>query len=109
VLNGLAFFRLEGASDSDVEIQASIRWGMVSFPRTTSVKISTPHLGSGPLYEDFKRGFGQGDPDILVWKAPSLLMNRTLRTERLEREQAVPVRIAAQPHSRSSHGVRVGA
>ena len=31
VLDELAFFRLEGAADSDVEIQASIRRGMLAF------------------------------------------------------------------------------
>ena len=31
VMDELAFFRLEGSADSDAEIQASIRRGMLSF------------------------------------------------------------------------------
>jgi hypothetical protein len=42
VLDELAFFRLEGQADSNVEIQASLRRGMLSFPAPRLVKISTP-------------------------------------------------------------------
>jgi hypothetical protein len=97
VLDELAFFRLEGAADSDVEIQASIRRGMVSFPRTKLVKISTPYMKSGVLYDDFRRGFGQDDPDLLVWKASSLLMNPSLTSDRLDRERRIdPSRFARE-------------
>jgi hypothetical protein len=97
VLDELAFFRLEGAADSDVEIQASIRRGMIAFPATKLVKISTPYLKGGILHADFKRGFGQDDPDLLVWKASSLLMNPTLRAERLDRERRLdPTRFARE-------------
>src|SRR5213593_1681126 len=34
VMDEVGFFRLEGAADSDVEIQQSIRRGMISFPAT---------------------------------------------------------------------------
>jgi hypothetical protein len=74
-MDELAFFRLEGQADSDVEIQASIRRGMISFPTIRLVKISTPYMKSGILYDDFKRAFGQDDPDLLVWRAPSIPMN----------------------------------
>jgi hypothetical protein len=54
-MNEIAFYRLEGQADSDVEIQASIRRGMLSFPNPKLVKISTPYTKSGLLYQDFKR------------------------------------------------------
>jgi hypothetical protein len=87
VMDELAFFRLEGQADSDAEIQASIRRGMLGFPRPRLVKISTPYMKSGILYEDFKRVWGQEDPDVLLWRASSALMNPTLKTQRLERER----------------------
>jgi hypothetical protein len=97
VLDELAFFRLEGQADSDVEVQASIRRGMISFPSTRLIKISTPYMKGGVLYDDFKRGFGQDDPDLLVWRAPSLLMNPSLRAERLEQERRLdPSRFARE-------------
>ncbi len=97
VMDELAFFRLEGQADSDVEIQQSIRRGMVSFPTTRLVKISTPYMKSGVLYEDFKHGFGQDNPDLLVWRASSVLMNPVLGRERLDRERRLdPTRFARE-------------
>jgi hypothetical protein len=99
VLDELGFFRLEGQVDSDVEVQASIRRGMIAFQtRTKLVKISTPYMKSGILYDDFKRAFGQDDPDLLVWKASSLLMNpTTITTERLGQQRRLdPVRFARE-------------
>lgn len=44
-------------------------------------------MRSGALFEDFRAAFGQDDPERLVWKASTLLMNPTLKPERLERER----------------------
>lgn len=97
VLDELAFFRVEGQANADAEIQASVRRGMVSFPRTRLVKISTPYMKSGVLYHDFVRGFGHDDPDLLVWRAPTTLMNPGIRAERLERERRLdPGRFARE-------------
>jgi len=98
VLDEVAFFRLEGQADADVEVQASIRRGMIAFPTTRLVKISTPFMRGGVLYEDFKRGFGQDDPDLLVWRASSRLMNpSTITAERLEKERRLdPTRFARE-------------
>lgn len=97
VMNELGFYRLEGAADSDAEIQSSIRRGTLGFPSPRLVKISTPYMRSGVLYDDFKRAFGQDDPDLLVWRAPTALMNPTLTPERLERERRLdPDRFARE-------------
>jgi hypothetical protein len=93
IMDELAFFRWEGAADSDVEIQTSLRRGGINFPRTKLLKISTPYLRSGVLADDFKNHFGSDSQDVLVWKAPSILMNPSLKAERLAREQRLdPVR-----------------
>jgi hypothetical protein len=97
VMDEVAFFRLEGQADADVEVQASIRRGMIAFPTARLVKISTPYMKGGVLYEDFTRGFGQDDPDLLVWRASSLVMNPSLRAARLERERRLdPSRFARE-------------
>jgi hypothetical protein len=87
VMDEIGFFRLEGAADSDTEIQASIRRGMIGFPSTRLIKISTPYMKSGVLYDDYRNHFGQDSPDILVWKASTVLMNPTIKAARLEREK----------------------
>jgi len=98
VLDELGFYRLEGSVESDAEIQASIRRGMVGFDVGSKlVKISTPYIKGGVLYEDVKRAFGRNDPDLLVWRAPSRLMNPMLATERLDRERRLdPLRFARE-------------
>lgn len=55
---------------------------MIAFPTTRLVKISTPYMKSGVLYDDFTRAYGQDDPDLLVWRASSPLMNSTLKPGR---------------------------
>jgi len=70
---------------------------MIAFPSTRLVKISTPYMKSGVLHDDFKRAFGQDDPDLLVWRASSLLMNPSLRAEQLDRERRLdPSRFARE-------------
>jgi hypothetical protein len=89
ILDEIAFFRLEGAVESDVEIQAAVRRGMLAFAAPRLVKISTPYLKSGLLFDDFRTSYGQDDPHRLVWKAPSALMNPSIRPAALERERAL--------------------
>jgi hypothetical protein len=97
VLDELAFFRLEGAADSDVEIQASIRRGMLAFPAPRLVKISTPYMRGGVLFEDFTRAWGQDNADLLVWRAGTALMNPSITAARLERERRLdPQRFARE-------------
>jgi hypothetical protein len=88
-MSEVAFYRLEGQADSDVEIQASIRRGMLSFPNPKLIKISTPYVKSGLLYQDFRQYYGQESLDVLVWQASSMLMNPSLKAERLARERAL--------------------
>ena len=88
---------MEGSADSDAEIQASVRRGMLSFPHARLLKIGTPYMKSGVLYDDFKRGFGNDDPDLLVWRATSVLMNPSLRTDGFNRQQRLdPLRFARE-------------
>ena len=97
MLDELAFFRLDGAADSDVEIQASMRRGMLNFATTRLVKISTPYMKGGVLYDDFCRAFGKDDPDLLVWRATSLLMHPGLDEAKLDRARRLdPIRFARE-------------
>jgi hypothetical protein len=98
VLDELAFYRLEGAADSDSEIQASIRRGMIGFPAPRLIKVSTPYMKSGVLFQDLKSAWGQdSNLDLLVWKASTVLMNPTITAKRLERERRLdPQRFARE-------------
>jgi hypothetical protein len=90
VMDELAFFRLSTGADADVEIQTAIRRGGAGFPAPRLIKITTPYLRTGVAYEDFQRYFGQDEADdVLVWRAPTTLMNPTINEKRLAREQRV--------------------
>jgi hypothetical protein len=85
-LDELAFFRLEGNANSDVEIQTSIARGQITLPHSKLIKISTPYMKSGVLYEDHKAYFGTESPDLLVWVSTTKEMNPSVSEARLERE-----------------------
>jgi hypothetical protein len=98
VLDELAFYRVEGGSNSDVEIQSSIRRGMINFgEHTRLVKISTPFAKDGVLFDDFEKAFAKDDPDLLVWRASTALMNPSIKGARLDRERRLdPTRYARE-------------
>lgn len=97
VLDELGFYRLEGQADADVEVQASLRRGQVGFPGAKIVKVSTPYMKSGVLWDDFTEYHGREDPDVLVWQAPTRLMNPSVPEEALERERRLdPERFARE-------------
>jgi hypothetical protein len=70
---------------------------MLGFPAPRLVKISTPYMRSGVLWDDFRKGWGQDNPDLLVWKAATATMNPTIRPASLERERRLdPERFARE-------------
>ena len=70
---------------------------MLGFPAPRLVKISTPYMRSGVLWDDFRKGWGQDNPDLLVWKAATATMNPSIRPASLERERRLdPDRFARE-------------
>jgi hypothetical protein len=97
IMDELGFWRLEGSANADGEIQSSIRRGMVSFDRTRLIKISSPYMRSGVLYDDFKTHFAADSPDILVWRAGSTFMNPSLADAKLDQARRLdPQRFARE-------------
>jgi len=74
ILDELAYFRVEGAANSDEDIEVAVLRGMGT-TQGPLVKISTPSGPFGVLYRDVKRAWGKDDPDLLVWKGSTELMN----------------------------------
>lgn len=88
IMDEVAFYRLEGGTNADREMQRALRRGMVSFKSTRRlVKISTPGARSGVLWEDHERYWAKDSPDVLVWHAPTTLMNPTITEEDLAEER----------------------
>jgi hypothetical protein len=78
IADEVAFWMLDGATNSDEEILAALRPSLATTGGPLIV-ISSPHAKRGELYKTFRRHYGaEGDPLILVAKGPSRTFNSTL-------------------------------
>jgi hypothetical protein len=59
--------------------------------------VPDPTMKSGVIYDDFQRGFGHDDPDLLVWRSTTAVMNPTITAARLAQQRRLdPVRFARE-------------
>lgn len=82
----IAFWNVEGVNP-DREVLAAARPAMATIPGAKLIMASTPYAKRGALYEAVKAGWGQADSEVLVWKAPTALMNPSISRAYLERER----------------------
>jgi hypothetical protein len=85
VCDEMAFWRLHGSVNSDVEIQAAVRRGQLLIPGAKLVKISTAYAQQGALYDDFQQHWGKDSRDVLCWKSTTQEMNPSVTPELLDR------------------------
>jgi hypothetical protein len=77
----LAFWRTdEGSTNPDVEIISALRPAMATVPGAVLLCASSPYARRGALWDAFRRHFGKPSP-VLVWKAPTRVMNCTVPQE----------------------------
>ncbi len=87
ILEESAFWRVEGANP-DREVYTALKPAMATIPDSLLISISTPYSRQGMLYENYREYFGKDDDEILVWKAPSRIMNPTLSEKMISKEKA---------------------
>jgi hypothetical protein len=68
----------EWSANVDTEILRAIRPGLASIPGSMLLIASSPYAKRGELYAAFRRHYGRDDTRVLVWKAPTLVMNSSL-------------------------------
>jgi hypothetical protein len=85
IFDEVAFWRVEGVSP-DREILAAIRPSMATIPNSLLLVISSPYARSGVLYEHHRDYYGKDDDEILVWQAPTRVMNPTISDKLIDRE-----------------------
>jgi hypothetical protein len=85
IFDEIAFWRVEGANP-DKEILAATRPSMATIPNSKLIVISSPYARSGVLYETHRDYYGKDDPEILVWLAPTRVMNPTIPQKLIDRE-----------------------
>jgi hypothetical protein len=78
LVDEVAFFASDDASTSGAEVVAAIRPAMATIPGSLLVCASSPYARRGPLWDAFSRHYAKDDANVLVWRAPTLVMNPTV-------------------------------
>lgn len=73
----IAFWDTEGAAEPDYSILDALRPGLGTLPGAMLLCASSPYAQSGALFDAFRRYHGRDDAPVLVWKAPTRVMNAT--------------------------------
>ena len=87
ICDEIAFWWTEdNYANPDVEVVRAIRPAMATFPHGKLILVSSPYTMSGVLWDAWRKR--DTDPEVLVWHAPTRLMNPTVPESFLKREQA---------------------
>jgi len=93
LLDELAFWPTDADSaEPDAEIINALRPGMVQFPNAMLLCASSPYAKRGALFAAHQRHYGKDGDPVLVWKAPTTVMNPTVSRDvianAMERDKA---------------------
>ena len=99
----IAFWPKEDSATPDMEVLGGLRPAMATIPRSMLIAASSPYSRSGAFWDAYRRNYGADDPSILVWRAPTLVMNpsvpKRIIDEAFERDPA-----ALQPSTTPNSG-----
>jgi len=85
------------AANPDREILRALKPAMITQPDSLLIGLSSPYARKGLLYEKFRDHYARDDSSVLIWQAPTDVMNP--QVDRQEIEQAYrddPVSAAAE-------------
>ncbi len=92
IFDEVSVWRSESGAAPDVETYHAILPGMATLPGSMLIGISSPYKKSGLLYDKWREHYGR-EGDILVIRAPSMVLNPTLDQriidDAMERDPAV--------------------
>jgi hypothetical protein len=96
ILEEVSFWRVAGVNP-DHEVLTALRPGLATIPGSMLLAISSPYGRQGILYEAYRDHFGSDNPDILVFRGKTRLMNPTIAQEIIDREfEKDPVAAASE-------------
>jgi hypothetical protein len=75
----IGFWRSDESLNPDSEILGALRPAMATVPPALLLCASSPYARRGELWEHYRRYFGVDDDRVLVWQAPTEVMNPTVR------------------------------
>jgi hypothetical protein len=76
----IAFWESEDAANPDHEVLKALRPALGT-TRGMLICLSSPYWEKGELFKAHQRHFGRNDSKVLVWKAPTRVMNPTFPQE----------------------------
>ena len=71
----LAFWPTEDSATPDQAIIEAIRPAMLTIPDSLLICASSPYARRGALWDSYRKHYGKDDASVLVWRAPTLVMN----------------------------------
>jgi hypothetical protein len=75
----IAFWQSDEASaNPDVEILRALRPGLASIPGSMILLASSPYAKRGELWNVYSKHYGKDGARVLVWKAPTEVMNERI-------------------------------
>ena len=83
IMDELAFWRSEESANPAQEVVSSFLPTLVEGGKL--IGLSTPYSRKGYFWEVYRDYFGKEDTDILVWQAPTLLMNPNYSKKKMKR------------------------
>ena len=83
----IAFWRSDSTANPDSEILTALRPAMSTIPNAMLICLSSPYARRGAMWEAYRKFYGQDSGDILVWRAPTWVMNPTISQSFLDREK----------------------
>ena len=83
IADEVAHWKIEG-KDVDVDVLDSARPGL-DFDYSKCIKISTPYMMRGEIWQDYKQFYGKANDDVLVFHGDTKLFNPTYSERKLER------------------------
>jgi hypothetical protein len=81
-----AFYYSEDYANPDVEVDAAVSPGLMRFPGSMKILISSVNKRGGLLYDRYAEHFGRDGDDVLVVMGESLKFNPTLDQTLIDRE-----------------------
>jgi hypothetical protein len=95
IYDEVAFWRDDAYANPDAEVDAAVSPGLMRFPGSLKILISSVHRRSGLLYDRVAQHYGKDGDDVLVVMGESLQFNETLDRAEIERQLAADYERAA--------------
>jgi hypothetical protein len=89
IYDEVAFWRSDEYANPDVEVDAAVTPGLMRWPGSVKIMISSAYRRAGLFFGRYKRSYAVNDNDTLVVLGDSLKFNPTLDAQVIERELAL--------------------